>query len=144
VFDYFDLNKRAQKSAENFKKKVVDRENEEKRKMDLGVRGEMESTQQIQWIPIAKQIVLYVGLFLGVIVSGVVSQFIGGQELKFNVSVGLIIVSAIIAIAIMPQVYQNLNPQTPFPAQLGIFVQNGIFWNAVWTGIAKVYASTIR
>ncbi len=80
-------------------------------------------------ISIIRQIVMYIGVFVGILFSTAVSQLQSEEAISMAMNAGRIIVSAIVAFMIVPQVYQRLNPESPFIVQFGVFVQNGVFWS---------------
>jgi hypothetical protein len=87
-----------------------------------------------------RQVAMYFGIFLGVIFSFTVSQFREGMDFELSITAGKLLVSAIIAILIIPTVYEklNLNPKAPFIVQFGLFVQTGVFWNVTLDLISKI------
>ncbi|MGD2250980.1 MAG: hypothetical protein PVF58_21490 [Candidatus Methanofastidiosia archaeon] len=87
-----------------------------------------------------RQLAMYIGIFLGVIFSTAVEQFREGVSIGLTLTTGKILISAIIAIMIIPTVYEklNLNPEAPFIVQFGLFVQNGVFWSVAIDLISKV------
>ena len=85
------------------------------------------------------QLLMYVGTFLGIVFSTAICQFRSGSVyLKFPV--GEIILSAVIAVVIIPLVYEKLmlNPQAPLIVQFGIFVQNGVFWHVLIDSVGSL------
>lgn len=87
-----------------------------------------------------RQISMYFGLFIGVFLSTAISQFKSGEEINISVSIGAILISAVIALILIPIVYEKLrlNPAAPFIVQFGLFVQNGVFWHVIFDSIGKL------
>jgi hypothetical protein len=82
---------------------------------------------------VVEQILLYLGILIGVFFSDFVMEFEKDVALHFEISVTKFIVSSIITIVIVPLVYEKLDvdPRAPFIVQFGLFVQNGFFWRAI-------------
>lgn len=94
-------------------------------------------------IPVLLQVVLYIGAIIGVLFSGAIMKASSGTsltELSFNINLMSIAVASIIAIMIIPDIYDKLmiNRNAPFIVQFGLFVQNGVFWNTAILAIGKV------
>ena len=85
------------------------------------------------------QVFLYIGVLIGVVFSNAVTQFSGGTEPKIAINVVTVVISAIVALVIVPYVYQKLtlDPKSPFLVQFGFFVQHGIFWQVIMGAIGK-------
>jgi hypothetical protein len=68
-----------------------------------------------------------------------VAHFRSGS-IDLTITAGEIILSAVIALVIIPLVYEklNLNPGAPFIVQFGLFVQNGVFWHVLIDSIGSV------
>ncbi len=77
------------------------------------------------------QLFIYFGTFLGVLFSTAVHHFEQGGTLTFPL--GEVATSAVIALVIVPLVYEKLrlNPKAPLIVQFGLFVQNGVFWHVL-------------
>lgn len=82
-------------------------------------------------IPLLEQILMYVGTFIGVFFSSMVMQLNSSKiEILDHFNLTSLILSAIIALVIIPNIFEKLNVEanTPFLARFGLFVQNGVFW----------------
>lgn len=143
MWEYFDLNKRALKGRQQFMK--VDLHGVTKKKsslMGLELRNEKKPSEiqheDLDGLSLSRQIFMYIGVFIGVLFSSLVDQFKQGGNVHISFTVGQIIVSSVIALVIIPVVYEklNLNPHAPFVVQFAIFVQNGIFWQVVIKAIS--------
>jgi hypothetical protein len=117
MLGYFNLSKRAIKG----------------RLKKSGASGNGESMSPIS------QVFLYVGILIGVVFSNAVTQFSGGTEPKITINVVTAVISAIVALVVVPYVYQKLtlDPKSPFIVQFGFFVQHGIFWQVIMGAIGK-------
>jgi hypothetical protein len=137
VKKYFSLNDRARRAWNNNGGKVaVDR--------DLPVffseleNETLENTEGPSTITLVHQILMYLGTFMGVLLSTAVTHFrLGNADL--TITVGEVILSAVIAFVIVPLVYEKLivNPKAPFIVQFGLFVQNGVFWHILIDSIGS-------
>ncbi len=107
MFDYLDLNKRARKSREKERKIYA-----------------LENGKEIQEqaLSAARQVVMYFGVFIGVLLSEAVHEFGTGRHIKISLTVGKVIASALIALIVVPYVYEKLRPESPFIVQFGLFV----------------------
>jgi hypothetical protein len=115
---YFDLNKRAQ----NGKGTGVPSNPEPEAGTDI----------DINFLSVARQAAMYLGTFIGVLLSSAVTHFQSGNT-DLTLTVYEVVLSAVVAFVIIPVVYEKLqlNPGVPFVVQFGLFVQNGVFWHIV-------------
>jgi hypothetical protein len=141
--EYFDLNERTYKA---WKRKAM---------IPVKLKGLpgvfSESRYHLPWdppivgneepvhIPIAHQLFMYLGAFIGVLLSTAVSHFRSGN-VDLTITVGEVLVSAAIALVIIPLVYEklSLNPRAPLIVQFGLFVQNGVFWHVLIDSIGSI------
>ncbi|MBU7046660.1 MAG: hypothetical protein HXS54_09510 [Theionarchaea archaeon] len=134
---YFSLNDRARRAWNNNGGKVaVDR--------DLPVffsqlENETLENTEVPTITLIHQIVMYLGTFMGVLLSTAVTHFRFGNA-DLTITVSEVILSAVIAFIIVPLVYEKLivNPKAPFIVQFGLFVQNGVFWHILIDSIGNI------
>ena len=91
-----------------------------------------------------RQIAMYFGTVIGVIFSSAVDQFRNGQGLHWGINAGVAAVSFLIALILMPQVYDKLklSPSAPFIVQMGLFVQQGVFWQVLLQAAQKLISSS--
>jgi hypothetical protein len=70
--------------------------------------------------------------------STAVTHFRFGNT-DLTITLGEVILSAVIAFIIVPLVYEKLmlNPKAPFIVQFGLFVQNGVFWHILVDSIGS-------
>ncbi|MBU7009091.1 MAG: hypothetical protein HXS46_00255 [Theionarchaea archaeon] len=129
---YFDLNDRAQRALKNNGDAVP-----------FPGTGDCspDSVEQESepGISVAHQLVMYIGTFIGVLLSTAVTHFRSGT-LELTITVGEVALSAVIALVIIPLVYEKLmlNPRAPLIVQFGLFVQNGVFWHVLIDSIGSV------
>jgi len=125
---YFDLNDRIQKGLKN---------NGGIQK-DIGLTDSSHNSI-MPTLSFPHQLLMYLGTFLGIVFSTAICQFRSGSvHLEFPV--GEIILSAVIAVVIIPLVYEKLmlNPRAPLIVQFGIFVQNGVFWHVLIDSVGSL------
>lgn len=130
---YFDLNDRAQRALKNNGDAALFPETENCCNPD-SVEQENEPA-----ISMAHQLVMYIGTFIGVLLSTAVTHFRSGT-LELTITVGEVALSAVIALVIIPLVYEKLmlNPRAPLIVQFGLFIQNGVFWHVLIDSIGSI------
>jgi hypothetical protein len=86
-----------------------------------------------------EQLTMYVGVLLGVIGSAWVDQYNANSTVSIKMSWATGITAAIIALVIIPAIYDKLQARTdaPWIVKFGVFVQNGVFWHVLLTAISK-------
>lgn len=86
-----------------------------------------------------EQLIIYLGLALGVLLSTAIEQYKAGTLDKLNISLSTVIVSLAISLIILPYVYGKLNidPQSPVIMRLSVAVQQGVFWQVLFGAIAS-------
>jgi hypothetical protein len=121
-------------------------------KRTLGPRGKRKTDEELHADEFSKagggapgkslprQLILYLGVIIGVIFSNSVTRFSEGAEPQITISLSRLIVSIIVTLVIVPQVYRRLdtNPDAPFLVQFGLFVQQGIFWHVIIGSISQI------
>jgi cytochrome c oxidase assembly factor CtaG len=127
---YFDLNERVQKGLKNNGGVVLEK--------DPGLT-DLSRKSEIPVLSFPHQLLMYLGTFLGIVFSTAISQFRSGS-VHVELPIGEIILSAVIAVVIIPLVYEKLmlNPRAPLIVQFGIFVQNGVFWHVLIDSIGSL------
>jgi hypothetical protein len=85
-----------------------------------------------------RQVVMYMGVFIGVFFSAAVDQFRRGEPVTIELTIGKLIMSAFVALIVIPLVYGKLglSPGRPFLVQFALFFQNGVFFNVILNTIA--------
>ena len=130
---YFDLNDRAQRALKNNGDTALFPE--------TGNCCSPTSVEQENepGISVAHQLVMYIGTFIGVLLSTAVTHFRSGN-VELTITVGEVALSAVIALVIIPLVYEKLmlNPRAPLIVQFGLFVQNGVFWHVLIDSIGSI------
>jgi len=142
MLKYFDLNNRASKAwiqiSQTTKEIRTEAEGEVKRVEEI-----RQIAPSVKLSPIS-QILMYLGIFIGVLFSSVVNQFAKGDNFSITVNISILLISAVIAFTLIPIVYEKLklNPGAPFIVQFGIFIQNGVFWHVIINSIGKITSSS--
>jgi len=82
---------------------------------------------------------MYMGVLVGVLFSAAIDRYKSGQAILPALSPTVLLISAVIALMLIPPIYQRLSirPCSPFIVQLGVFVQSGVFWEAIVSSAAK-------
>lgn len=105
----------------------------------------MSTTQII--LSFFKQFILYLGLVIGIFFSDAVMKFSATDGTTFDFgaiftppSLSRMGISFILALVIMPQIYERLtvSPNSPFICQFGLFVQNGVFWSVTINAFSHI------
>jgi hypothetical protein len=92
----------------------------------------------------SRQVVFYLGVVLGVILSPTVTTLLSGGKLAFTTPLAIeIIISLVIGLLVMPQAYEKLKlePKAPFVVQFGLFLQSGVFWQVALNLLGKASGS---
>ncbi len=128
MLNYFNLNKRAGKKS-GTTSTIVERESA----ADCDVHRKEAYT-------LGKQVFMYLGTLIGVVFSNAVDDFRTGKETTLRITATEILVSAVIALIIIPAVYEKLklDPKAPLLVQFGFFVQNGVFWQVLISYVGRV------
>jgi hypothetical protein len=132
---YFNLNERARKAWNNNGTAVTGLSEEVSETGCHHLENPVEMPAQLS---VGYQVLMYVGTFIGVLLSTAVTHFQSGNTITFTL--GEVVISAVIALVIIPVVYEKLqlNPEAPFIVQFGIFVQNGVFWHVLIDSVGSV------
>lgn len=126
MLSYFDLNNKIQEDLiQTTKTLSIESVPKEKEREKLSVQ---------------RQLLMYFGLLIGVVFSMAVNQFKKGENASLNLDPVTIIISAVIALMLIPVVYKYLrvDSKAPFIVQFGLFVQHGVFWNVIVDSLGKV------
>ncbi|MBN1348261.1 hypothetical protein JXJ21_02530 [candidate division KSB1 bacterium] len=149
MLNYFNLNERAQqgfrqteqkiyKKGENQQPKPVKRSGAPADATHDARRGD-DAAKTVK-VPLASirmstlhQVLMYVGVLFGILASSFVRNFPEIEKAFSDFNLGKLVVSCVIALIIIPLIYQklNVNPRAPFIVQFGLFVQNGVFWDVL-------------
>jgi hypothetical protein len=137
VKEYFSLNSRARRAWNNNGGSVMNG------LPVISLENVDENHQEITEVPftitLIHQVLMYLGTFMGVLLSTAVTHFRFGNA-DLTITLGEVVLSAVIAFIIVPLVYEKLivNPKAPFIVQFGLFVQNGVFWHILIDSIGSI------
>ncbi|MBU7022512.1 MAG: hypothetical protein HXS41_15800 [Theionarchaea archaeon] len=136
---YFDLNERVRRAWENnnggsLHNGTIPVALPETEELDTH-----EEAHELPYLSVVRQVLMYLGAFVGVLLSSAIMQFRSGA-LNPAISIPEVVLSAAVAFVIIPVVYEklNLNPDAPFIVQFALFVQNGVFWHMLIDSIGAV------
>ncbi|MBU7015848.1 MAG: hypothetical protein HXS43_13580 [Theionarchaea archaeon] len=138
---YFNLNERVKKAWENNNGGSLP-DNAAAAYPEINIADPPDKPEELEELPhlsILRQVLMYLGAFLGVLLSSAIMQFRSGQ-VSPTIDLTEVIISAVVAFVIIPVVYEklNLNPDAPFIVQFALFVQNGVFWHVLIDSIGSV------
>jgi hypothetical protein len=133
--EYFNLNERARKAWNNNGTVITGLSEVVS---ETGCHHQENPVKMPAQLSVGYQVLMYVGTFIGVLLSTAVTHFQSGNTLTFTL--GEVVISAVIAFVIIPVVYEKLqlNPEAPFIVRFGIFVQNGVFWHVLIDSVGSV------
>lgn len=126
MIDYFNLNQRYQHSLRNHKNIKA-----------LGIKKESHNTASVTFI---HQVFIYISLLIGIVLSDAVLQYIQGGHIIFNMpNIITVIICIVVALVVFPNVYSQIvsNPPKPILIQMGIAIQNGVFFQVVFKAMSK-------
>lgn len=135
--EYFNLNQRYEAGLSSH---VASQEEES---LDVQQRLSQPSSPQPVFsyrpMSIPDQVIMYFGVLIGVLFSFVVQQNQISAIPRINITLGTLIIAAVVALAIIPLVFERLSarPDAPFIVRLGFFVQHGVFWQVLTSSISK-------
>ena len=141
MLKYFDLNERFKKAfagpdcSSDDESPEISEIDEKDSDCAPGAPGE------IKHLSISDQLIMYLGVLMGVLFSSYVGELADGKAINIVFTLSIVIVSLIVALMIIPVVYEklNINPAAPYIVQLGIFVQNGVFWYTIISSIGRIF-----
>lgn len=82
-------------------------------------------------LSIGMQALLYFGALLGVILSDPVLNFIDGEAARLEFSWTILLISAALALVILPAAAAAVNNAAPVLIQFALYFQHGVFWRLV-------------
>lgn len=154
MFKYFDLNFRARPEEDHPGADLQERrgfQRLDKKKEEKKAGGQEKIAEAVPpaagaaapaHLPVGKQLVIYLSVVVGVLFSSAVDQFKRGETPALDVRVGVVAVVAVVGLVIFPQAYEKLRLSSTLPllVQVGLSLQNGIFWHVLFTAIGKAIA----
>ena len=84
-------------------------------------------------MPVGEQILTYAGCLIGVLFAASVRRADTGPSAAPEITWATVILSAVIALAILPVVFERLGvqPRAPLLFRVGLAVQQGVFWQVL-------------
>ena len=94
-------------------------------------------------MPLWEQLSMYLGTVIGVLFSSAIMQYKTGELGALMITMPTVVISAVIALVIIPVVFEKLNikPDAPLLVRLGLFVQHGVFWQVLLSAVGKAFSS---
>lgn len=126
MLSYFDLNNRIHREEGSVKAFEV---------LSKGMK-----LDEKKLISAGQQVLMYLCLFAGVLLSKAINQFQKGESVDLSLNMGALILSAAIALVLVPKVYELLRvyPKASLLLQISLFFQTGVFWNVIIDAAAKL------
>jgi len=123
---YFDLNNRVHREEYSAK--------------TFGTLSKGMALDEKALLSAAQQVLMYFCLFAGVLMSKAIDQFQRGQSVNLALDKTALVVSAAIALVLVPKVYELLRvyPKASLLLQVSLFFQTGVFWNVIIDAAAKL------
>lgn len=155
LFKYFDLNLRAHGSNRGvqetggamrheedeafLRKSKVSSAPEDDAQSSVGTDRAPSIVLPQKPMPLLHQLVVYIGVVLGVLFSSAVQQFRAGKGPVLALPLGVVVTAVIVGLVLFPQVYEKLRLRADLPllVHLGLALQNGVFWQVLFTAIGK-------
>ncbi len=90
-------------------------------------------------MPLLQQVLLYVVVVLGVLLSEAVAMARGGGEISIRLSRPWVLVACMVALVVFPAVWREVGSmeETSLLVQMGLAAQGGVFWGVVVAGAEK-------
>lgn len=126
MLSYFDLNNHIHREEGSVK--------------TFGVLSKGVTLDEKMLVSAAQQVLMYLCLFAGVLLSKAINQFQKGESVDLSLNTGVLIISAAIALVLVPKVYELLRvyPKASLLLQISLFFQTGVFWNVIIDAAAKL------
>jgi hypothetical protein len=111
---------------------------------DRAVRGGAADRSGEGAMSVAEQLVTYAGCLVGVVFGASVRRAGAGVVAAPQITWASMIVSAVIALAILPVAFERLSipPRSPLLFRIGLAVQQGVFWQVLLDAAGRVIART--
>ncbi|HUI28926.1 MAG TPA: hypothetical protein VLX91_01825 [Candidatus Acidoferrales bacterium] len=92
-------------------------------------------------VDLGQQIIIYIGLVVGVLFSSAAMQLKSGIAVNVNITLSSLVLSLIIALVLLPVVYEKLevSSESHILVRIGFAVQHGVFWQVLFGSIGKLF-----
>lgn len=106
---------------------------------DLSGSGSDFVPADSQEIGLIQQILLYVVVVLGVVLSEAVAMARTGGPIRIELSRPWLVVACLVALVVFPAVWREIGAmaETSLLVQMGMAAQGGVFWGVVMAGAEK-------
>ncbi len=90
-------------------------------------------------LSVAEQVLLYVTVVVGVVLSEAVAMARGGVPVRIELSRPWLAVACLIALVVFPAVWRDIGTMTEagLLVQMGVAAQGGVFWGVIMAGAEK-------
>jgi archaellum biogenesis protein FlaJ (TadC family) len=90
-------------------------------------------------MPLLQQMLLYVVVVLGVLLSEAVAMARGGTDISIRLSRPWVLVACMVALVVFPAVWREVGTmqETSLLVQMGLAAQGGVFWGVIVAGAEK-------
>jgi hypothetical protein len=94
-------------------------------------------------IPMMQQVLLYVVVVLGVVLSEAVAMARAGAPIRIELSRAWLLVACVVALVVFPVVWHEIGAmgEASLLVQMGMAAQGGVFWGVIMAGAEKGVAS---
>lgn len=110
---------------------------------DLGGSGTDVGPAVAGDIPFVQQVLLYLVVVLGVVLSEAVAMARAGGPIRIESSRPWLIVACVVALVVFPAVWHEIGAmeEAGLLVQMGMAAQGGVFWGVVMAGAEKTITS---
>ena len=90
-------------------------------------------------IPMWQQVLLYVVVVLGVVLSEAVAMARAGAPIRIDLSRAWLLVACVVALVVFPVVWHEIGAmeEASLVVQMGMAAQGGVFWGVIMAGAEK-------
>jgi len=90
-------------------------------------------------MPLSQQLLLYLVVVLGVILSEAVAMARRGEPVSIELSPSWLLVACLVALVVFPAVWREIGAmnEASLVAQMGLAAQGGVFWGVIMAGAEK-------
>ena len=93
-------------------------------------------------VPAVQQVLLYLVVVLGVVLSEAVAMARAGSPIRIELSRAWVVVACVIALVVFPAVWHEIGSMADASllVQMGMAAQGGVFWGVLFAGAEKGFA----
>lgn len=90
-------------------------------------------------IPLVQQVLLYLVVVLGVVLSEAVAMARSGAPIRIELSRPWLLVACVVALVVFPAVWHEIGAMegASLLVQMGMAAQGGVFWGVIMAGAEK-------